>query len=239
MSFDKKHSPENLNEVVFENDAVQKRILTYYTGRRTNLLLYGPPGTGKTTIARLIPKAVAPDVQRPEILFRNCANVRSVNAIESIETFATLGCFNSACLRFVILDEVDRLPDMAMAALRDVIDRTSAFCLFLMTTNNYHLIPDYMLSRWLKIQIKQAHPVRWIPRALSIMQRENCPATEEILRPVLNQKHVDHRDIMRALEDLVLDVQQSQMPANTVACIVPTQPVATPATPSSSTQANT
>ncbi|MCQ2818164.1 MAG: hypothetical protein MJ252_12935 [archaeon] len=44
-----KYRPNNLDEVVFQENVVQALKNTKETGKMPHLLLYGPPGTGKTS----------------------------------------------------------------------------------------------------------------------------------------------------------------------------------------------
>lgn len=44
-----KYRPNNLDEVVFQDNVVQAMKRTKETGKMQHLLFYGPPGTGKTS----------------------------------------------------------------------------------------------------------------------------------------------------------------------------------------------
>ena len=54
-----KYAPTNLNEVIYPNVAVQRRIQGYATGQlEGHMILHGPNGTGKTTLAGLLVKTI-------------------------------------------------------------------------------------------------------------------------------------------------------------------------------------
>jgi replication-associated recombination protein RarA len=54
-----KYAPTNLNEVIYPNVAVQRRIHGYATGQlEGHKILHGPNGTGKTTLAGLLVQAI-------------------------------------------------------------------------------------------------------------------------------------------------------------------------------------
>ena len=59
MQFEIKYAPKNLNEVIYPNVAVQRRIQGYATGQlEGHIILHGPNGTGKTTLANLLVRAI-------------------------------------------------------------------------------------------------------------------------------------------------------------------------------------
>jgi Holliday junction resolvasome RuvABC ATP-dependent DNA helicase subunit len=55
MTFDKKHRPKTLSDVIFASTDVQQTLEDYANNKRDkHLLLYGPKGTGKSVSAELI-----------------------------------------------------------------------------------------------------------------------------------------------------------------------------------------
>lgn len=59
MKCELKYSPTNLNEVIYPNVAVERRIQGYATGQlEGHIILHGPNGTGKTTLANLLVRAI-------------------------------------------------------------------------------------------------------------------------------------------------------------------------------------
>jgi len=57
-SFDVKYAPQTFDEVVFENDDVQRELQRYIDGKTMkSIIFFGPYGTGKTTLASLFPAA--------------------------------------------------------------------------------------------------------------------------------------------------------------------------------------
>jgi replication-associated recombination protein RarA len=55
MTFDKKHRPRTLSDVIFASTDVQQTLEDYANNKRDkHLLLYGPKGTGKSVSAELI-----------------------------------------------------------------------------------------------------------------------------------------------------------------------------------------
>ena len=60
MKTEIKYAPQNLNEVIYPNDATALRMKGYAAGKlEGNILLHGTNGTGKTSIAKLLPYAIA------------------------------------------------------------------------------------------------------------------------------------------------------------------------------------
>ena len=55
MKCEIKYAPTNLNEVIYPNVAVERRIKGYGKGEmKGHVMLHGPNGTGKTTVAKLL-----------------------------------------------------------------------------------------------------------------------------------------------------------------------------------------
>jgi MoxR-like ATPase len=55
MTFEDKHEPQTVRELIFADKATQATCLRYATGKPYKpLMLWGEPGTAKTTTARVI-----------------------------------------------------------------------------------------------------------------------------------------------------------------------------------------
>ncbi|MBE0533316.1 MAG: AAA family ATPase [Rhodospirillales bacterium] len=226
MSFENKYAPTDLESVVYHDDKTRNAILAYQQGLADkSLLLYGPPGTGKTTIAKLLPRAIACDVVGPDIRHLNASADRSFKEITKIKEFGRLASHNSTGIRFAILDEVDGLRSDAFDALRGVMDYLKGHCLFVLTTNYFDKIPDPIKSRCTCLPIKGASAERWLDKAVSIMKAEGYPRPPEVLMPLLKPREGDNREMLGVLEDVIRRIKQSDFD-KVAACIVPQRPAA-------------
>ena len=104
-------------------------------------LFVGPPGTGKTTAARILFRALD-----PEVLELNASDERGIDTVrDKIKKFAMTVSFKS--MKVVFLDEADFLTTPAQAVLRNLLEKYSASCRFILTANYKDRIMPAVFSR--------------------------------------------------------------------------------------------
>ncbi len=146
MSFEVKHRPETLEEVVGQPT---DEIETLLNGRWTpNFLFYGPPATGKTTTARAISHEMYGSLE--SFWEINASDERGVDTIrdkigkwarQDVGTQATLGME----VPIILLDEMDGLTTEAQHALRSPMEDSSA--VFILTANAIDNVHAALKSR--------------------------------------------------------------------------------------------
>jgi replication factor C small subunit len=146
MSFDVKHRPETLEQVVGQPT---DEISTLLNGRWTpNFMFYGPPATGKTTTARAIAREMYGSLE--SFYQINASDERGVDTIrdrigkwarQDVGTQATL----SMEIPIILLDEMDGLTTEAQQALRSPMEDSKA--LFILTANDMSNIHPAIKSR--------------------------------------------------------------------------------------------
>ena len=216
IDFEKKYAPKTLDDVVFHDDQTRDTIFAYARGETArDLFLYGPVGTGKTTIAKLVPVAMVPDLQKPDLRLLNASDDRSLTSLrDKAKEFLKMSGFNSAGMRFVILDEVDGLDKKAADALRGMIDSKPNGSLYLLTTNYQHEVPEAIRSRCTCVRIDRTPAERWLPRARWIMEQEGCPRSDEKLLPVIEAAQGDNRRVLQNLQKVVMKASATVAPGD-------------------------
>lgn len=199
MSFDQKHSPKTLDEVMFNNPADRKRIQQYASGERWhNLLLYGPKGTAKSTTARLICEASC--VKAPVYHASNCSDKIPTAMTNEFNWLRLEG----AKTPYIVIEEVDQLPRTTQHKLRGFMDDCQRYGRFILTTNNRHLIDQPLVDRCDDIEFFAPNIDLMMERAKTILTAEGKHCDEDTLRMLLAAGDGSLRRMLRNIEDLVL-----------------------------------
>lgn len=102
-----------------------------------NTILYGPPGTGKTSFAKMLVTEFG--VGSGYLTHWNGGLKNSVKDVRALEIKLKTGLAFSTDYpkHFVIWDEVNRLSEDAIHALKGIIDETEEYTTFIFTTNDF------------------------------------------------------------------------------------------------------
>lgn len=200
------HAVRGLDDLVWPTQGSKQLIEDYVDGLIDgHLLLHGPFGTGKTEIAHQVPFALTGEDQiHADTLFVNASDTTSkAQVIPHIHSFAQAIGFCEAGLRFVILDEADRLDPRAQDALKGIIDQYGSFVRFIVTTNHFDKLDGGIKSRCHCMEIGECSPHQWLPRARGIMVAENIDISDGDLVDLINMGDGSGRKIMQMLERFV------------------------------------
>jgi DNA polymerase III delta prime subunit len=234
--FENKYAPKTLNEVVFPSVQSERLVKAYVNqkGLMRPLLLHGPNGTGKTSIAQLLPYAIAPAVgvegddnfvpvvSKFDIKIYRCAKMNNVSEfMKKVENFAGNICWNSANMRFMILDEVDNLTNDIQAMLKGVIEECRKTTLFIQTTNHLEKLDKGLVDRSEEVEIGNATPPLWLPRMKRILELEKVPErNSKVLANMAARANGSPRKILQDLQDLVSQLR-SKPPSRPKAVVIP------------------
>lgn len=107
MGFAIKYAPQSLADVIYPNQAVEKRIEAYKRGLLDkHIILHGPNGTGKSTIARLLPDAIVGSkavVENDD--FDDLLNRRDLK--QYLKQSCSLSSFTEQSKVFLVFEEFD------------------------------------------------------------------------------------------------------------------------------------
>lgn len=211
MKFDKTHSPETLDDVIFADAVVQQTLHEYANGQRDkHLLLYGPRGSGKSVSAQLVLNSLmgvivesglavplhAQSFGAKHSTFDPALNIWSMQ----MSLGAHQGC--------VIFDELDQLILPMQHKLREFMDQYE--CGFIIgTTNNLHLVDGPLKDRFRCLCVEYPQTQQWIPRVVQVMKAENIPLTQQQAAILLANFEGSGRKLNEWLEDYVLRIKAS------------------------------
>lgn len=136
-----KYRPTTVDELVGAHELKERMRKWIADNDVPHLLLIGKAGTGKTTIAQILAGTLDCDA-----LYVNASDKGSIDFIRTdIIPFAGSVGFND--LKIVVLDEADYISINAQAALRNVMETSSATTRFILTCNYVDKILDPIVDR--------------------------------------------------------------------------------------------
>ena len=171
-----KYRPQNLSEVVQQEEAVRALQSTVETGNLPHLIFYGPPGTGKTSLALALCRTIfSPDEFSKRVKELNASDERGIEAIRKyVKDFASVKVTPGTKhpYKIIILDEADSMTSAAQNALRRIIENYSNVTRFIIICNYVSKIIDPILSRCARFRFKQLDRSNIILKLKSILERE-------------------------------------------------------------------
>ena len=195
------YRPRTIDECILPDNLKQTFNTLVEKGEIINMILSGGPGTGKTTVARALCETLGSDY-----IIINGSETRGIDMVRSqVGGFAGTVSTNGKP-KVVILDEADYITPEAQAALRNLIESTSANCRYIMTCNFKHRIIAPLHSRtsvidfdFTKKEIPQL-AAGFAKRIVNILQQENVEYSMPSVLEVVKQYFPDNRRILNELQ---------------------------------------
>jgi len=142
------YRPSKFNEVVGQDEIVQRIESLTKSMNIPHLLFAGPAGTGKSTLALIVVKDLFGENWKDSYLELNASDERGINIVrEKVKNFARTKALGSVPFKIIFLDEADALTPEAQQALRRTMENYSATCRFIMSCNYSSKIIDPIQSR--------------------------------------------------------------------------------------------
>ena len=221
-----KYRPQKFADVIGQDIVVKiltKAILKDRVGN--SILFTGTRGVGKTTLARILAKSLRcenrqPNEYEPCGKCESCLNFSKDNQIDVIEIDAASNTgvddvreIIESCrykpttgeYKIFIIDEVHMLSKSAFNALLKTLEEPPEHVKFFMATTEISKIPETILSRTLRFDLKNADSVLVAQYLSTVCNQENISVGAESLSLIARFANGSYRDSLSIL-DQVLNV---------------------------------
>jgi len=185
------YRPTSITEYVFRDEKQKSQVKSWIdSGAIPHLLFSGVQGSGKTTLAKVLLQELG--VDWGDVLIMNGSSENSVDDVRNkITNFSTTMGFGE--FRYVLLDEADYLSANAQAALRNVMERFSNSCRFILTCNYPHKVIPAIHSRCQGFHIEKLDRTEFTARVATILVTENIALDIDVLDTYVNATYPDMR----------------------------------------------
>src|SRR2546425_4951618 len=113
-----KYRPKSLDEVVGQEEIVERLKAYAKTGNLPHLLFAGPAGTGKTTCAIALARDMFGENWRQNYYELNSSDERGIETVRTkVKEIARLAPFGGTIFKIIFLDEADNLTAGSQAAM--------------------------------------------------------------------------------------------------------------------------
>lgn len=216
-----KYRPQRFADVIGQ-DVTVKIIMNGMLKNRLGaaMLFSGTRGVGKTTIARIVAKAFRCENPTPEPCGKceSCKNFAKGSQIDVIEIDAASNTsvddireIIESCrykpttgkFKIFIIDEVHMLSNSAFNALLKTLEEPPEHVKFLMATTETYKVPETILSRVLKFDLKRISLDVLAQHLSAICNREGIGAKTDALMAIAKAADGSIRDSLSILDQVV------------------------------------
>lgn len=221
MKVEIKYAPQSLADIIYPNKQTESLIQGYSSGQlEGHLLLWGSNGTGKTSIANLLPTAIA----GPQATVED-KDYDDVLSQPNIKQYLQSACrynnLTGSGKFFIVFHEFDNAK-VNLNKLWTAMDSCQDMLMIIITTNEPMKVHKSLRSRCELVEMPALTPIAVLPRAQQILQLEGLDLPDAQVLSYLNERKAlgDIRSYFRMLDRLLyLQANKFPLPAWTPAAL--------------------
>ncbi len=196
-----KYRPKSLDEIVNQEEVVNRLKKFVEEKNMPHLLFVGPPGTGKTTAAHALAHDLYGENYRQYMLELNASDERGIDTIRTkVKEFARSRTPPEIPFKIVLLDEADNMTADAQQALRRLMEMYTANTRFILIANFPSKIIEPIQSRCALFRFTPLNKDDVIARLKWICEQEDCKYTVEGLETIYEVSEGDMRRAINILQ---------------------------------------
>ncbi len=196
-----KYRPKSLEEVVGQEEIVERLKAYAKTGNLPHLLFAGPAGTGKTTCAIALARDMFGEDWRQNYFELNSSDERGIDTVRTkVKEIARLAPFGGTNFKIIFLDEADNLTADAQAALRRTMETYSKTSRFILSANYSSRLIEPIQSRTAVFRFRPLKPDAIAEYIGRIAKAEKLKITDEGMEALVYVAEGDMRRAVNALQ---------------------------------------
>ncbi|RYZ69153.1 MAG: AAA family ATPase, partial [Proteobacteria bacterium] len=187
------YRPNTFDEYVWRDSSMRQKCQEWVQARAMpHLLLEGVAGTGKTSLAYLMLNQIG--IGSGDILHINASRERKIEDIQSkIIGFVGSWALNDTGIKYVVLDEADKMSPLAQGLLRGEMETYHRECRFILTCNYASKIIEPVHSRCQTFSFRTLDRDDFTARVGEILVSEQVDFEVEDLLTLVEQTYPDLR----------------------------------------------
>ena len=196
-----KYRPKSLDEVVGQEEIVERLKAYAKTGNLPHLLFAGPAGTGKTTSAIALARDMFGENWRQNYFELNSSDERGIETVRTkVKEIARIAPFGGSNFKIIFLDEADNLTADAQAALRRTMETYSKTSRFILSANYSSRLIEPIQSRTAVFRFRPLKPDAIAEYIGRIAKSEKLKITDDGMEALVYVAEGDMRRAVNALQ---------------------------------------
>ncbi|MBK7207939.1 MAG: DNA polymerase III subunit gamma/tau [Elusimicrobia bacterium] len=219
----RKYRPQTFDDLVGQEHIAKTLTNALEAKRLAHAYVFsGPRGCGKTTTARILAKAlncvkgptaspcgecpqcrdIAAGSSTDDVLEIDGASNRGIDQIRELRDTVKYAPARSR-YRVIIIDEAHQISKDGFNALLKTLEEPPPHVVFMMATTEAQKIPETILSRCQRFQVRAIAPADIVGRLKHILTKENIALSDETLHEVARAGRGSLRDALSLLDQVL------------------------------------